>query len=203
MTNFQKSKRQRADMPKLDRRNFQRVKINVLGRYMLENHQEFPCHIRDMSPGSLAMSGPVQGEVGEHVVAYIDHVGRIEGTVSRIFEGGFAMAINATGRKRDKLSAQLTWLANRHERSLPEDRRHLREAPKTQSAILTLHDGTQVSARILDMSLSGAALSFKRPAQIGMPIMVGKIRSRIVRIFEDGIAVEFAKVQAEEHGLKD
>jgi len=28
--------------------------------------------------------------------------------------------------------------------------------------------------------------------------MVGKIRSRVVRVFEEGVAVEFAKVQADE-----
>ena len=34
------------------------------------------------------------------------------------------MTISATPRKRDKLAAQLTWLANRHILNLPEDRRH-------------------------------------------------------------------------------
>lgn len=195
MTPFSKTKRQRADMPKLDRRNYQRVAINVLGRYMLENHQEFPCHIRNMSPGNLGMTGPALGAIDETVVAYIDHIGRIEGVINRIFDGGFAMSIKAPDRKRDKLSAQLTWLANRHELNLPEDRRHLREAPETPYATITLNDGSEIKAKILDMSLSGAAFAFDRPAEIGMLIMVGKIRSRVVRVFEEGIAVEFAKVQ--------
>ena len=40
------------------------------------------------------------------------------------------MTISATPRKRDKLAAQLTWLANRHILGLPEDRRHGRIAPR-------------------------------------------------------------------------
>ena len=64
------------------------------------------------------------------MVAYIDHIGRIEGKIVRAFDGGFAMSINATARKRDKLAAKLTWLANRHELNLPEDRRHDRVTPK-------------------------------------------------------------------------
>ena len=195
MTTSLKSKRQRADMPKLDRRNFQRVNVNVLGRFMLEDQHEYPCHIRDMSPGNLGLSGPVSSKVGEKVVAYIDHVGRIEGAITRVFDSGFAMSVHAPMRKRDKLSTQLTWLANRHELNLPEDRRHLREAPETPFASLTLHDGTEVKAKILDMSLSGAALVFKGPIKIGAPITVGKVRSRVVRVFEEGIAVEFAKIQ--------
>lgn len=194
------SKRQRADMPKLDRRYYQRVKINVLGRYMLSDNREFPCQIRDMSPGNLALTGPVSGSMDEAVVAYIDHIGRVEGKVARLFDGGFAMSINATKRKRDKLSAQLTWLANRHELNLPEDRRHSREAPKNPFTTVTLPNGSEHQAKIIDMSLSGAALGLSVTPGIGTPVMVGKIRSRVVRVFEEGIAVEFARVQDNSKG---
>ena len=40
------------------------------------------------------------------------------------------MTIAATPRKRDKLAAQLTWLANRSTLGLPEDRRHDRIVPR-------------------------------------------------------------------------
>jgi hypothetical protein len=66
-----------------------------------------------MSPGSIALIGPVSGAVGEHVIAYIEHIGRLEGSITRVLKYGFAMTITATPRKRDKLAAQLTWLANR------------------------------------------------------------------------------------------
>lgn len=181
----------------MDRRNFQRVKINTLGRYMLANKQEFPCQIRDMSPGSLAMTCPVSGKLDEKIIVYIDHVGRVEGQIKRIFDGGFAMTIEATKHKRDKLSAQLTWLTNRHELNLPEDRRHDREPPNNPFTKVTLTSGQELDARILDMSLSGAALSFDVKVEIGDLLMVGKVRSRVVRVFDEGIAVEFAKIQAE------
>ena len=116
---------------KQDRRRFQRVKVNVLGRFMLSNRNEYPCQVVDMSPGDVRLLTPVAGDVGERVVAYVDHVGRIEGEITRILEGGFAMTLNATPRKRDKLASQLTWLANRHELNLPEDRRHERIIPKS------------------------------------------------------------------------
>jgi hypothetical protein len=47
----------------------------------------------------------------------------LEGKIARYFQNGFAMTIGRP-RKRDKLAAQLTWLANRHILNLPEDRRH-------------------------------------------------------------------------------
>ena len=107
-----------------ERRRFQRVKVHLLGRYMLPDRREFPCQIINMSPGGLALLAPGIGNVGDRVIAYLDHIGRVEGKITRIIDNGFAMSVGATARKRDKLAAQLTWLANRDILNLPEDRRH-------------------------------------------------------------------------------
>jgi len=64
-----------------------------------------------MSPGGLALLAPGIGNVGDRVIAYLDHIGRVEGRITRIIDNGFAMTVGATARKRDKLAAQLTWLA--------------------------------------------------------------------------------------------
>src|ERR1700689_4833075 len=94
-----------------DRRRFQRVKGNLLGRYMLADRREFPCQVVNMSPGGMAVIAPVEGAPGERVIAYVDHLGRLEGHIARSLPSGFAMTISGTPRKRDKLAAQLTWLA--------------------------------------------------------------------------------------------
>src|ERR1044071_8487636 len=109
-----------------ERRRFQRVRVNLLGRYMLADRREFPCQVTDMSPGGMALIAPVVGQPQERVIAYVDHVGRLEGVIARQFQNGFAMTIAATSRKRDKLAAQLTRPANRHMLNLREDRRHRR-----------------------------------------------------------------------------
>src|SRR3979411_1308172 len=116
-----------------ERRRFQRVRVNLLGRYMLADRREFPCQVANMSPGGMALVAPVAGQAGERVIAYVDHLGRLEGVIARQFENGFAMTIAATMRKRDKLAAQLTWLANRHILNMPEDRRHGRITPRNPS----------------------------------------------------------------------
>ena len=141
-----------------ENRRYQRVKIDLLGRYMLEDRREFPCQVIDMSPGGLAMIAPQCGRLGERVIAYIDHVGRLEGSITRILPSGFSMTIAASQRKRDKLAAQLTWLANRHILDLPEDRRHQRVANRDQMVTLTMADGSQQQCAILDLSVSGVAV---------------------------------------------
>ena len=92
------------------------------------------------------------GKVGERVIAYVDHLGRLEGKIARAFEGGFAMSIGATPRKREKLAAQLTWLANRQILNLPEDRRHGRIVPRNPMAQLILPNGVNITCRVIDIS---------------------------------------------------
>src|ERR1700734_880895 len=106
-----------------DRRRHQRVKVNLLGRYMLADRREFPCQVVNMSPGGMALIAPVTDAQGEGIIAYVDHLCRLEGHVARTFQNGFAMTIGATARKRDKLASKLTWLATRNILRLPEDRR--------------------------------------------------------------------------------
>jgi hypothetical protein len=169
-----------------ERRRFQRVKVDLLGRYMLPDRREFPCQVINMSPGGMAVIAPVGGKPGDRVIAYVDHLGRLEGQVARTFDNGFAMTIAATARKRDKLAAQLTWLANRH---------ILGFAPRDPAARLIMPNGLNVGCRIIDLSQSGAGIaSDERPA-IGALVTLGKVQARVVRHLEDGFAVEFTRLQ--------
>jgi len=180
-----------------ERRRHQRVKVNLLGRYMLADRREFPCQVVDMSPGGMALVAPVSGNPGDRVIAYVDHLGRLEGKIARLLDNGFAMTISATLRKRDKLAAQLTWLANRQILNLPEDRRHGRFSPRNPTARLILPNGVNVACRVIDLSQSGAAVSIApdlRPA-VGAMVMIGKTQGRVVRHIEDGFAIEFTRLQ--------
>jgi hypothetical protein len=178
-----------------ERRRFQRVRVNLLGRYMLSDRREYPCQVADMSPGGMAMVAPVVGAIGERVVAYIDHIGRVEGVITRVFPNGFAATIAATPRKRDKLAAQLTWLANRHILNMPEDRRHGRVVPRRTATRMVMPNGVNISCRIIDMSQSGAGIATEQRPPIGALITVGKVTGRVVRHLDDGFAIEFTRLQ--------
>jgi hypothetical protein len=178
-----------------ERRRFQRVRVNLLGRYMLSNRREFPCQVTNMSPGGMALIAPVIGTEGERVIAYVDHIGRLEGVIARVFQNGFAMTIGATARKRDKLAAQLTWLANRQLLGLPEDRRHGRIVPRNPNARLIMPNGINIACRVIDVSLSGAAIASDQRPEVGAMVTIGKTPGRVVRYIEDGFAVEFTRLQ--------
>jgi len=178
-----------------ERRRFQRVSVDLQGRYMLPDRREFPCQVVNMSPGGMALVAPVGAEPGERVIAYVDHLGRLEGQVARTLPNGFAMTISATPRKRDKLAAQLTWLANRHILGLPEDRRHGRFAPRNPIGRLIMPNGINVSCRIIDVSQSGAGIKTGQRPPLGALVTLGKVPGRVVRHLEDGFAIEFTRLQ--------
>ncbi|HEY1586559.1 MAG TPA: PilZ domain-containing protein [Polyangia bacterium] len=98
--------------------------------------------------------------------------------------------------KREKLADQLTWLANRHELGMLEDRRHERIRPRKPRTTLILPTGREVMATVIDISQSGAALALASPVAppVGTPVTIGTTKGRVVRLFTDGLAVEFARM---------
>ncbi|MFZ1680307.1 MAG: PilZ domain-containing protein [Rhizobiaceae bacterium] len=183
------------DRSQSERRVFQRVPVRIYGRFMLEDRTEHPCQVSDISPGNVALLTNHVGHLGEKVICYLDHLGRIEGVLTRTLSDGFAMTILASDRKKDKLAAQITWLANKHELDLPEDRRHERIAPRNPISVLGMEDGRQYQCRIIDLSLSGAAVELDVRPALGTRVTLGTMRGTVVRHFDDGIAVEFAVLQ--------
>jgi hypothetical protein len=181
----------------IDRRRFQRVHLSLLGRCMFPDRRECPCQLLEISPGEASFVSPVCGDVGERVIAYIDNIGRIEGVIVDTNEHGFIMSISASQRKRDKLADTLTWLANRQVLDLAEDRRYLRRTPRRSDSTIILADGTTHSVRVIDMSLSGAAVATSLRPPLGSPVRLGRLGARVVRHFEDGIGIEFMRLMSE------
>ncbi len=183
-----------VDVKAIERRRHQRVKLVLLGRYMLEDRHEYPCQTIDISPGGVAIEGPVSGQIGERVVAYFNQIGRVEGAIARHLDKGFAIQMRLPVLKREKLAEQLTWLVNRHALGLPEDRRHERIAPHFTRTNLKTPDGRDYPARLIDISISGAAMHVDATPPIGSPVVVGSMPGQVVRHFAGGIAVEFSRL---------
>ncbi len=168
--------------------------MSSLGRFMLPGGDEFPCQTLDMSPGGVALIAPVKGALGERVVCYFDHFGRLEGRVSRQFDGGFALTISVTAGKREKLANQLTWHANRSTLGVPEARLHQRVVPRHPQAVLQLGDGRTVPVHVLDISMSGAAVSGVPELSVGVLASLGSRPCRVARVIERGVGLEFLRL---------
>jgi hypothetical protein len=183
----------------LERRRHQRVAIVLLGRYMLEDKREFTCQTTDMSPGGLAILAPVRGNIGERVVVYLDQIGRVEGKIARHTERGFALQMNLPFGKREKIANQLTWLVNRDALGMPEDRRHERIVPHRLHAILKIEGDREHVVKLIDISVSGAAINTPAKPGIGTKVVLGQTAGHVIRLFEGGLAISFDKVITADH----
>lgn len=183
----------RDDVSKANRRRFQRVRVVLFGRYMLESHDEYPCQTIEMSPGDIRLKGPVRAKIGENVVVYLDEIGRFAGVTTRQDEVGFSISTHISPGKRDKLADQLTWFANRHRLGVADDRRHERIVPLMQRAMLRQPNGGEHVVKILDVSLSGVGVQTDLRPPLGSEIIVGSTPVIVVRHFENGIAGQFRR----------
>jgi hypothetical protein len=172
-----------------ERRTYHRVPVSIAGRYMLEDKREFPCRTADMSSGGASLVVPVRGDIGERIIVYLDYMGRLEGVITRHTDVGFAVVFILTGPKRERIADQLTWLLNR-DCLREEDRRHERIVPLLRHCIMS-ENGQEHLVKLIDVSVSGAAITTDRKIPRDTKIVLGSTRGRVIRTFENGVAVEF------------
>jgi hypothetical protein len=174
-----------------ERRRYGRVDLSLPGRYMLADGKEFDCQIVDVSPVGVAIRGPIAGNLGERVVAYVEELGRIEGVIVRrsADAGWFALDLRVPSHKVHKLAAKIDWLVRRQAEGLPERRRYERYDQDQEQTTLQLADGREFAAALLDSSTGGAALEVDATPPVGAAVTVGKRRAHVSRHFAGGIAV--------------
>ena len=65
-------------------------------------------------------------------------------------------------------------------------------------SVLKFGDGRAIACRIMDLSLSGAALAAEIKPLVGEPVTLGRVHARVVRHLEEGFAIEFVHPQLPE-----
>jgi hypothetical protein len=181
------------DTKRKECRRYERVELSLSGRYMLRNHHEYPCWTINISSGGIAIMGVEKGLIGERIVAYFNHIGRVEGMIARNFDKCFAVEMQLRPPKREKLTQVLTWLVNHQTRGMPDRRARERVRPYRRRMTQIALDGAEYRASLIDLSVLGAALNVDAAPPIGSPVTIGKTSARVVRHLATGIAVEFAE----------
>ena len=87
----------------------------LFGRYMRPDHQEYPCQVGELDASKIEILAKHEVEFGEHIVAYLDQIGRIEGVVSSRNETGFTISLSLSGSRLERFQKRLEWLHNRDE----------------------------------------------------------------------------------------
>jgi hypothetical protein len=191
-----------GDVAVVERRQNVRIIVSIPGRYSLANRRdsagerrEFACRIVGISPQEMVFAAPVVGAMKERVIAHVERFGKTDGRISRVMERGFVINITATDEEREKLAAKIQWLEKHKNHDLPESRKHGRIVPRDPLSRIVLADGSRLSCLVMDMSISGAAVSADLTPPMGMPLAVGSVPGVVVRRFAEGFAVRFIETQ--------
>lgn len=170
------------------------VKQTLFGRFMLPDMSEHACQVGDISLDGATFLTGIPVPPGLAIVAYLEEVGRVEATSAKAIDGGFQVTFNLTGARRDRFETRLKWLAQKEGGQSIEDRRHARYEPREKQSQITMPDGREYACEVMDISLSGAAVKVEVMPSLGTHILLGKMRGRVVRYLENGIAIEFVKL---------
>jgi len=97
--------------------------------------------------------------------------------------------------KRERIANLLTWLINQKSLGLSEERKHERIAPRVSASKLILPNGEVHPCQIIDVSLSGASVACTVKPPIDTVVILGRMRGRVVRHHDQGIALKFVELQ--------
>ena len=179
------------------------VNIAVDGHYTLSNWYDpegklrtFRCRTTRVSPYRMMVDVPVVGKVGDTLTSYFRDFGKLDGRISDTRPGCFLLELDVTYAVRQKLSDKLTWLEEKQkDPQIIDLRKEPRVIPAHPHSTLTLADGTIHPCFIIDMSVTGAAVSAELQPKIGTPLAVGACVGRVTRVFPTGFAVRFVERQ--------
>ena len=179
-----------------------RIIVSVSARYTLTNRfdssgkrREFSCRIVGISPHEMVLSVPVRGTLGERVITNSVEFGKLEGTIGKLFDGGFTLKILTSNAERAKLAAKIDWHEQAKNRNVADSRAHKRIVPKNPLSTLILADGSYMGCFVIDMSVSGVSVSADLDPEVGTPLAVGKVVGQVVRRLPAGFAVQFSEPQ--------
>ena len=173
------------------------------GSYVLPNWYDpqgklriFACRTTRVSPFRMMVDVPVVGRIGDRLTSYFREFGNFEGTISDTMTGGFLLELKMEPAMRAKLADKLVWLEKRRKDSeIVDARQDARFVPKSPHSRLTLADGSVHPCFIIDVSLSGAAVSSEIQPPNGTPLAVGACVGRVIRPLPHGFAVKFVQKQ--------
>jgi hypothetical protein len=165
---------------------------DLTGRFMLPDTSEHPCKVSRLTIEGAFFTTGAPPPPGLPIVAYIDGIGRVVGTSGPLGEDGFSVNFTMTGTRRDRFAARLDTLNGKEAAPETSLRRSVRYHVNTSSQ-LGLPDGRMYACEVLDISLTGAAIKTDVMPSLGTCVVIGKMRGRIIRYTDKGVAIEFVK----------
>ena len=181
----------------MERREFPRLKARMPARLLVNNETSGKGTLFDLSAGGVGVLTALQVAVGDHVVMHLEGGARLEGTVMRLLADGFGVELTMSAAKRSRLIDALEPMVESVEEivELPMNRRVAeRVAGLRMETECHTEDGV-LECRIVDMSLTGAAIETNSEIKIGSVITIGQTQGKVVRRYGKTYGIHFDRPQ--------
>ena len=176
-----------------DRRQFVRVEVNSPCRYLVAGIEHMEAMLADVSQGGAAIMARNRPRMGEKVIAYVNHLIRLEGQVVRYFRGGFAIIFKLSQAKLVRVLRHLYPAAAEAFAKAESQKVEVESLPAVEKCECRYLSGEKLEGVVTDLSVVGASFrSILRPP-VGTRVMLGNTQAKVVRYTPDGFALEFEK----------
>jgi hypothetical protein len=179
------------------------VNVAADGHYTLSNWYDpegrlrtLPCRTNRISPFRAMVDAPVVGKIGDKITSYFQEFGKLDGHISATKPGVFLLELTMAYAEREKLANKLIWLEEKlKDPEIPEQRQDPRMILENPHSTVTFANGAVYQCVVIDISVSGVAVTAEIQPEIATPLAVGACVGRVVRTFPNGFAVQFLERQ--------
>lgn len=146
----------------------------------------------------MVIEGPVCGEMGERVKAWVEHFDLLSGTVCETGSRLFRIRFHMPPKARAKFAGKINWVRKHVLEGLPDLRAGKRVPMPNLKPVIILGSGHVQDCFIIDASSSGAAISADIALKPGTRLALGCIVGTVVREIDTGFAMKFDQEQKHE-----
>ncbi|KQP61852.1 hypothetical protein ASG40_03805 [Methylobacterium sp. Leaf399] len=175
----------------IERRAMTRVKLVLPALCWGKARPDFYAVTDDVTGFGIRFKSATVPAVGERLTCSIRHAGSIETRVIRAEKHRFAVRVLRAEYPLRLVARNLVSLANEQNARPPAERAAPRIVPREQEVVVTTALGATIPGRVLNISVSGAAVSLDRPLAVGTLIMIGNTPAKVARAFDNGIGAAF------------
>ena len=167
----------------MERRAFPRLKSRINARLLVNNAHDGDGVILNFSASGAGVESALEVAPGDRVVLYLEGGSRFEGVVARLFDGGFGIEFGMHDSKRQRLVSALDAMGEdpAEMTSLPLKQRVANRVGGFRGKTMCRTEAGEIECRLIDMSLSGAAIEVDADLKVGAAISLGQTKGRIVR----------------------
>lgn len=177
----------------MERRAFPRLKSRIKVRLLVNNASDGEGVVLNFSASGAGIESGLEVTPGDHIVLHLEGGSRFEGVVARLFEGGFGVEFGMHESKRQRLISALDAVGEDAEEMtvLPLKQRIASRVGGFRGKAVCRTENGDVECRLVDMSLSGAAIQADATLNVGDVVFLGQTKGRIVRRDGDTYGIQF------------